>query len=65
MHRGHDRTLSDIIASEFVGDQPEALAALAIEQGTKKPFSSLLIAMALGAGWYPFHAAQSAKCTLN
>ncbi len=46
-HRRHDRPMSGVIASEFVGHQPPGFTALAFDQATKKPFSRTLIAAAL------------------
>ncbi len=45
--RGHDRTMSRIITSEFVGDQPSRFTALAFDETAEKAFSCTLIAMAL------------------
>jgi hypothetical protein len=47
LHRGHDRTMSRIITSQFVGHQPSGFPALAFDQATKKPFSCMLIAAVL------------------
>jgi hypothetical protein len=46
-HRGHDRTMSGIIASGFVGHQPPGFPPLAFEKTAEKAFSRMLIATAL------------------
>jgi hypothetical protein len=45
--RGHDRPMSRIITSKFIGDQPAWLPALAFEKTAEKAFSRTLIATAL------------------
>ena len=47
LHRGHDRTMSGRIASEFVGHQPPGFSALAFDEGTEKAFGRPLIPVAL------------------
>ena len=43
-HRRHDRPMSGIIASEFIGDQTPGFAPLTFEEATEKPFRCPLIA---------------------
>ena len=45
--RGHDRPMSRIIASKFVGHQPSGFTTLAFDETTEKPFRGTLIATAL------------------
>ena len=47
IHRGHDRTMSGVIASEFVGHQPSRFLPLAFDETTEKAFSRTLIAATL------------------
>lgn len=47
LHCGHDRTMSRIIASKFVGDEPARFPALTFEQAAEKAFSRPLIATTL------------------
>ena len=41
--RGHDRTISRIITSEFIGDQPARFTSLAFEKMAEKACSQTLI----------------------
>jgi hypothetical protein len=43
----HDRAMSRIITSEFIGDQPSRFTSLAFEKTAEKAFSRLSVAMAL------------------
>jgi len=47
IYRGHDRTMSSIITSEFIGDQPSRFTSLAFEKTAEKAFSRTLIATTL------------------
>jgi len=47
IHRGHDRTMSGVIASEFVGHQPSRFLPLALDETTEKAFSRTLISATL------------------
>ena len=47
IHRGHDRTMSCIIALEFVGHQPPGFSPLAFDEKAEKPFSRALLGTAL------------------
>ena len=47
IYRGHDRPMSCIITSEFIGDQPARFTSLAFEKTAEKAFSRTLIATAL------------------
>jgi hypothetical protein len=47
IHRGHDRPMSRIITSEFIGDQLSRFTSLAFEKTAEKAFSRTLIATAL------------------
>ena len=46
-HRRYDSSMSRAIASEFVGNQPPRLTALAFQQATEEAFGRTLIATAL------------------
>ncbi len=47
IYRGHDRTMSRIITSEFVGHQPPRFSPLAFDETAEKPFGRTLIATVL------------------
>ena len=47
MYRGHDHTMSRIITSEFIGNQPSRFTPLAFEKTAEKAFSHTLIGAAL------------------
>jgi hypothetical protein len=47
LHRGHDRSMSCIIAATFVGDPPPWFPTLTGEPAAEQPFSRPLIAAAL------------------
>jgi hypothetical protein len=46
-HRGHDRAMSRIIASEFVGHQPPGFSPLAFDETAEKAFCRPPIPVAL------------------
>jgi hypothetical protein len=50
--RGHDRPMSRIITSEFVGHQPPRFSPLAFEKTAEKALSRTLIATALHENVY-------------
>lgn len=47
IYRGHDRTMSSIITSKYMGAQPSRFTSLAFEKTAEKAFSRTLIATEL------------------